>query len=91
MHRPKVFFGYRITEQDKFKIKIAEPEKALIDSIYLSTRKKKQFSYFPELYLDEKFDFKKAMRWVGKIPSHAIRVSVASKLKKITAGAKVKK
>lgn len=62
---------------------IAEPEKALIDSIYLSTRKKKQFAYFPELYFGGKFDFKKAMRWIEKIPSQKIRISVAGRLKKI--------
>ncbi|MDP2913393.1 MAG: hypothetical protein Q8N91_05230 [Candidatus Omnitrophota bacterium] len=62
---------------------IAEPEKALIDSLYLSTRKKKQFAYFPELYFGGKFDLKKAMRWVEKIPNHKIRVSVAGKLKKM--------
>jgi len=28
---------------------IAEPEKALIDCLYLSARRKKQFGYFPEL------------------------------------------
>ncbi|MFC1646615.1 hypothetical protein ACFL2Y_05525, partial [Candidatus Omnitrophota bacterium] len=29
---------------------IAEPEKALVDSLYLSTRRKRQFGFFPELH-----------------------------------------
>lgn len=59
---------------------IAEPEKALIDSLYLSTRKKKQFSYFPELYFPKSFSFKKAAKWVEKVPDSRIRSSVEKKL-----------
>lgn len=62
---------------------IAEPEKALIDSLYLSTRKKKQFGYFPELYFPKSFSFKKAARWVEKIPDPRIRSSVEKKLAEI--------
>jgi predicted transcriptional regulator of viral defense system len=62
---------------------IAEPEKALIDSIYLSTRKKKQFGYFPELYFSKSFSFTKASKWVDKIPEKRIRSSVEKKLAKI--------
>ena len=52
---------------------IAEPEKALFDSIYLSTRKKKQFGYFPELYFPKSFSFKKVAAWIDKIPEKRIR------------------
>ena len=62
---------------------IAEPEKALIDSLYLSTRKKKQFGYFPELYFPKSFNFKKAARWIDKIPGKRIRSSVEKKLTEI--------
>ena len=62
---------------------IAEPEKALFDSIYLSTRKKKQFGYFPELYFPRSFSFKKAAGWIDKIPEKRIRSSVEKKLKEI--------
>ena len=63
---------------------IAEPEKALVDSLYLSTRKKKQFGYFPELYFPESFSFQKAKKWVKKISDYKIRVSVERKLENIT-------
>lgn len=59
---------------------IAEPEKALIDSLYLSTRKKRQFGHFPELHFPGTFSFKKAKQWVNKIPEHKIRISVLKKL-----------
>lgn len=32
--KPKAFLGYRIIEENKFKIKMADPEKALVDYIY---------------------------------------------------------
>ncbi len=62
---------------------IAEPEKALFDSIYLSTRKKKQFGYFPELYFPKSFSFKKVAAWIDKIPEKRIRSLVDKKLKEI--------
>lgn len=59
---------------------IAEPEKALIDSLYLSARKKKQFGYFPELHFPASFSFKQARQWVKKIPDQKIRAHVQKKL-----------
>ena len=58
---------------------IAEPEKALVDSLYLSTRKKKQFGHFPELHFSKSFNPKKVEKWIKKIPEHKIRVSVKRK------------
>ena len=60
---------------------IAEPEKALIDSLYLSSRKKKQFGHFPELYFPPEFSFKKAVRWAERIPEKKIHLYVLAKLK----------
>ena len=62
---------------------IAEPEKALIDSLYLSVCKKKQFGHFPELYSPKTFSFKKAKNWAEKIPDARIAVSAQRKLKNI--------
>lgn len=60
---------------------IAEPEKALVDSLYLSSRKKKQFGSFPELDFPPDFSFKKTARWVERIPETKIRSCVFEKLK----------
>lgn len=59
---------------------IAEPEKALMDSLYLSSRKKKQFGHFPELHFPSTFSFKKAARWGKRIPEKKIRQYVIRKL-----------
>jgi len=59
---------------------IAEPEKALVDSLYLSARRKKQFSYFPELYFPKSFSFTKAKEWVKKIPNSKISSCVQKRL-----------
>lgn len=65
---------------------IAEPEKALVDSLYLSSRKKKQFGHFPELHFPPEFSFKKAARWVERIPEKNIRLYVLEKLKALRKG-----
>jgi len=59
---------------------IAEPEKALVDSLYLSACRKKQFGYFPELRFPEVFNFKKAKEWAKRIPNAKIRSYVQKKL-----------
>lgn len=60
---------------------IAEPEKALVDSLYLSARsKKRQFSYFPELNFPKSFSFKKTKEWAKKIPSAKISSYVQKRL-----------
>ena len=59
---------------------IAEPEKALVDSLYLSSRKKKQFGHFPELHFPPAFSFKKADQWVKRIREEKIRLHVSKKL-----------
>jgi hypothetical protein len=62
---------------------IAEPEKALVDSLYLSSRKEKQFGSFPELHFPPGFSFKKAARWVRRIPEKKIRSYVLERLKAV--------
>lgn len=62
---------------------IAEPEKALIDCLYISTRKKKQFGYFPELHFPKSFNFNKARQWAKGIPEARIRASVLKRLEEL--------
>lgn len=59
---------------------IAEPEKALVDTLYLSTRKKKQFGYFPELHFPKTFSIRKVKEWIKKIPNSKISSCVQKKL-----------
>ena len=86
------FYAHRITPSffagfDWYKksgsFLIAEPEKALVDSLYLSAYKKKHFGNFPELNFPESFSFKKARMWDSRIPSPKARVYAAKKLAEI--------
>lgn len=65
---------------------IAGPEKALVDSLYLSGRRKKQFGHFPEMHIPSEFSYKKAAQWGGRIKEEKIRTYVLEKLKKILNG-----
>ena len=60
---------------------VAEPEKALVDCLYLSARKKKQFGHFPEIRFPASFSAKKAENWARAIPDEKIRIFVRKKLK----------
>ena len=62
---------------------IAEPEKALVDCLYLSTRKKNQFGYFPELNFPKSFSFKKVKEWIKIISDNKLKISVQRKLDKL--------
>ena len=64
---------------------IAEPEKALVDCLYLSVRKKRQFGHFPELHFSNAFSFNKARRWAQEIPDKKMRIPVLRKLEAIRA------
>ncbi len=59
---------------------IAEPEKAFVDCLYLSVKKKKQFAYFPELHFSERFSFKRAEKWASEISSLRVREAVLKKI-----------
>lgn len=84
VHRinPSFFDGFGWHE-GRASFLIAEPEKALIDCLYLSARRKKQFGRFPELYFPKSFSFKKAQKWIGRISDRNIRVYVQKKFNQL--------
>lgn len=55
---------------------IATPEKALVDTLYLSTRRGRAFRYLPELEFDRRFSWPLVDKWVSRIPYQPLRVSV---------------
>ena len=75
---PKFFKGFDWYKQ-KGSFLIAEPEKALVDCLYLARYKKKQFSHFPELSFPKTFSFKKAEKWAKDICDY----NILKKLKEI--------
>lgn len=80
IHRlsPSFFKGFDWHEAGNFLI--AQPEKALVDSLYLSACKKKQFRHFPELHFSKTFSFKKAEEFARLIQNRNIRLHVLKKL-----------
>ncbi|HBU69699.1 MAG TPA: hypothetical protein DEE98_04885 [Elusimicrobia bacterium] len=62
---------------------IAEPEKAFADCLYLFTKKKKQYGYFPELNLSKPFDIKKAESYILKIHDSRARALALKRFKEI--------
>ena len=76
---PSFFDGFG-WYNDKGDFLIAEPEKALVDCLYLAGYKKRQFANFPELRFPKTFSFKKAKEWIKKIPNSKVRSFAQQKL-----------
>ena len=79
---PSFFAGFEWYRKDGGFL-IAEPEKALVDSLYLSAYKKKRFGHFPELHFPPSFSFKKVKKWISKIPAKTTRVYAEKKIKQV--------
>lgn len=62
---------------------IATPEKALVDSLYLSSRRGRQFRFFPEIEFGGGFRFRTAEDWARRIPYARIRKYVQAQLKSL--------
>ena len=62
---------------------LAEPEKALVDCLYVSAFCKRQFSHFPELRLGKDFSFKKAYAWAAHAKNAKAAVHVRRRLDSI--------
>ncbi|MCG2711140.1 MAG: hypothetical protein L6416_02270, partial [Candidatus Omnitrophica bacterium] len=59
---------------------IAQPEKALVDSLYLSAFKNKRFGFFPEMSFPKAFSFARARKWARGISIASVRMYVEKKL-----------
>src|SRR2546425_4096965 len=66
-------------------IKLAAPEKALVDFLYLSPTRSRLFAALPELELPRGFRRSVAREWVGRIPSQRLRTIVARRLDEVLA------
>ncbi len=78
--QPDFFFGFEVVGQSN--IKMAIPEKALLDVLYLSTVRSLLFSALPELEIPSTFKKEKALKMLEKIPSLQKRTLVCEKLQK---------
>lgn len=84
IHRisPSFFKGFGWYKNEG-KFLIADQEKAFVDCLYISSRRKNQFRYFPELHFPESFSFKKVEKWIDEISDSKIRKYVLAKLKEL--------
>lgn len=62
---------------------IASQEKALVDTLYLSVHRKRQYRHFPELHLPGSFSCRKARDWARRIPSARARTAVSRELERL--------
>ena len=60
---------------------IAGPEKALVDCLYLASRKGRRFRYLPELHPGDGFNLPVAVEWAERITNRQIRQFVFGRLK----------
>jgi predicted transcriptional regulator of viral defense system len=76
--QPAFFDGYDSIAGSA--VKLATPEKALVDFLYLSPTRGRLFAVLPELQLPQKFSRKTARQWARRIPSLRVRTIVERSL-----------
>jgi len=81
--QPSFFDGFESLPDSG--IKLAAPEKALVDFLYLSPTRSRLFAALPELELPRGFRRSVAREWVGRIPSQRLRTIVARRLDEVLA------
>jgi len=81
--RPE-FFGGAVQDPSSG-VRLASPEKALVDFFYLSTTRSRLFARLPELELPRSFRRQVARRWVARIPPGRMRTIVEGALEQALA------
>jgi predicted transcriptional regulator of viral defense system len=84
-HLAPGFFG-GFAEVAGTRVKLATPEKALLDVLYLSRGRSRLFAHLPELELPPAFSVKEARRWVDLISATYQRTMVRRRLEAIISG-----
>ncbi|HVV50386.1 MAG TPA: hypothetical protein VHO06_12045 [Polyangia bacterium] len=87
VHRiaPEIFGGFDLSSSG---VKLATPEKAVVDFFYLSGTRSRLFAALPEIELPSTFRFAEARTWMDRIPSRRLRTVVATKLGDLAAKAR---
>ena len=76
---PDFFFGYETLGEKA--IRMARPEKALLDVFYLAPARSRLFCQLPEVEKPRDFDVADARRMIARIPFAARRAMVAERFK----------
>jgi predicted transcriptional regulator of viral defense system len=79
--QPVLFGGFEVLPDSG--IKLALPEKALVDSLYLSPTRGRLFASLPEIEIPRGFRRAEAKKWISRIPSARVRTIVAGRLEQI--------
>lgn len=66
---------------------IATPEKALFDTLYLSARKGRRFSYLPETELPDSFSPAGMEEWIARVDHEPLRIAIAERWRRFAEGA----
>lgn len=77
--QPGFFFGFEAARQ----IKMATPEKALIDVLYLTPARSKLFKTLPEVEFPPSFSYKKANAIINKVASPRIKTLIQRRLEEL--------
>lgn len=80
---PDFFSDYYVAGDAHSFIKMAMPEKALLDVFYLTPARSHLFKVLPELELPENFDVKKAYKIIRKIKSLKHKATVTRKFEEL--------
>ena len=75
---PEMFAGF--TTVPGTTIRLATPEKALVDTLYLACARSHVFGRLPEVELGPKFRVREARRWAAQVPATYRRTMVQSRL-----------
>jgi predicted transcriptional regulator of viral defense system len=80
IHRltPSFFGGYDTMKTSG--VRLATPEKALLDTLYLAPARSRLFAHLPEVELPEHFDHDRIRYWVRRIAAGPRRTSVEQRL-----------
>lgn len=66
-------------------VRLATPEKALPDTLYLVSARSRLFAHLPEVELPRGFNRREARRWLAGIPAGPRRTMVTRRLNRILA------
>jgi hypothetical protein len=82
IHRlaPSFFGGFESTAAG---IRLATPEKGLLDVLYLGPARSRLFAALPEVELPSTFSAVKARRWLTKVPAGPRRTMMARRLREV--------
>lgn len=82
IHRlaPSFFGGFETAAGG---VRLARPEKALLDTLYLAPSRSRLFAHLPELELPQNFDTEEARRWIARMAPGPRRAMVEQRLNQL--------